>query len=35
MTYIRIDLISLMKCALQVPSVSDDFYTQKGGAFYA
>jgi site-specific recombinase XerD len=35
MTYLRIDLTSLMKCALAVPSVSDDFYTQKGGAFYA
>ena len=35
MTYLRIDLTSLMKCALAVPRVSDDFYTQKGGAFYA
>ena len=35
MTYLRIDLISLMKCALPVPSIPDDFYTQKGGAFYA
>jgi len=35
MTYLRIDLISLMKCALPVPLIPDDFYTQKGGAFYA
>jgi len=35
MTYLRIDLTSLMKCALAVPPVPDDFYTQKGGAFYA
>ena len=35
MTYLRIDLTSLMKCALAVPPIEDDFYTQKGGAFYA
>lgn len=35
MTYLRIDLTSLIKCALAVPSIPDDFYTQKGGAFYA
>jgi site-specific recombinase XerD len=35
MIYLRIDLTSLMKCALAVPPVADDFYTQKGGAFYA
>lgn len=35
MKYLRIDLKSLMKCALDVPPVSDDFYMQKGGAFYA
>lgn len=35
MTYLRIDLTSLMKCALAVPPVPDEFYTQKGGAFYA
>jgi site-specific recombinase XerD len=34
MTYLRIDLVSLMKCALPVPSIPDDFYTQKGGVFY-
>jgi site-specific recombinase XerD len=35
MTYLRIDLTSLMKCALAVPPVPDEFYTQKGGVFYA
>jgi site-specific recombinase XerD len=35
MIYLRIDLTSLMKCALTVPLVADNFYTQKGGAFYA
>lgn len=35
MTYLRIDLTSLMKCALAVPPIPDEFYTQKGGAFYA
>lgn len=34
MTYLRIDLASLMKCALPVPPVSVDFYNQKGGVFY-
>lgn len=34
MKYLRIDLKSLMKCALDVPPVSDDFYMQKGGTFY-
>lgn len=35
MTYLRIDLTSLMKCALAVPPIPDEFYRQKGGAFYA
>lgn len=35
MTYLRIDLSLLTKCTLPVPSVPDDFYTQKGGVFYA
>ncbi len=35
LTYLRVDLTSLMKCALAVPSIMDEFYTQKGGAFYA
>lgn len=34
MKYLRIDLTSLKKCALPVPCVPEDFYTQKGGAFY-
>lgn len=34
MTYLRIDLTSLGKCAITVPLVSDEFYTQKGGVFY-
>lgn len=34
MGYLRIDLVSLQKCVLPVPPVNDNFYTQKGGAFY-
>jgi site-specific recombinase XerD len=34
MTYLRIDTSSLLKCSLSVPPVCDDFYTQRGGAFY-
>lgn len=34
MVYLKIDIRSLMKCALAVPAVSDGFYTQRGGAFY-
>jgi site-specific recombinase XerD len=34
MTYLRIDLTSLLKCAITVPLVSDEFYAQKGGVFY-
>ncbi len=34
MTYLKIDLTSLQKCALPVPPVPDDFYLQKGGVFY-
>lgn len=34
MVYLKIDIPSLMKCALPVPSVSEGFYTQRGGAFY-
>ena len=33
--YLRIDLASMSKCALEVPQVSDTFYNQKGGYFYA
>jgi site-specific recombinase XerD len=35
MSYLRIDLTSLLKCSLPVPSVPDFFYMQKGGVFYA
>jgi len=35
MSYLRIDLTSLLKCSLPVPPVSDHFYMQKGGVFYA
>ena len=34
MTYLRMDISSLMKCSLAVPLVSEDFYMQKGGIFY-
>lgn len=34
MTYLRIDITSLLKCALPVPIINTNFYTQKGGAFY-
>lgn len=33
--YLRIDLASMSKFALEVPQVSDTFYNQKGGYFYA
>lgn len=32
--YVRIDLPLLQQCALDIPSVNDNFYTQKGGCFY-
>jgi len=35
MSYLRIDLTSLLKCSLPVPPVPDLFYMQKGGVFYA
>ncbi len=34
LTYLKIDLKSLMKCALPVPEISTEFFTQRGGAFY-
>lgn len=34
MTYLKIDIKSLLKCALAVPPVQEAFYMQKGGAFY-
>lgn len=32
--YLRIDLESMKQCMLDVPSVTDNFYNQKGGLFY-
>lgn len=34
MTYLKVDIMSLIECALPVPPVGDSFYTQKGGAFH-
>jgi site-specific recombinase XerD len=34
MNYLRIDINSLMRCTLDVPLVSINFYEQKGGVFY-
>jgi site-specific recombinase XerD len=34
MTYLTIDIASLLKCALPVTPVDELFYMQKGGAFY-
>ena len=34
LTYLKIDIVSLRKCALPVLPVGDEFYNQKGGAFY-
>jgi site-specific recombinase XerD len=34
MSYLRIDVESLRKCALNVPLVDTSFYDQEGGAFY-
>ena len=34
MEYLRVDLSSLMGCALNVPLVNPAFYEQKGGLFY-
>ena len=33
-TYTRIDVDSMKKCMLEVPSVESSFYMQKGGYFY-
>jgi len=33
-TYVRIDLAHMMGCVLDVPDISDAFYTQRGGWFY-
>lgn len=34
MSYLRIDVESLSQCVLNVPTVSNNFYKQKGGIFY-
>ena len=34
LAYLKIDIRSLLKCALPVPEIADDFYMQRGGAFY-
>ncbi|MCM1224242.1 MAG: tyrosine-type recombinase/integrase [Lachnospiraceae bacterium] len=34
MSYLRIDMKEQLKCALEVPPVEDNFYTQKDGFFY-
>jgi len=34
MTYLRIDIKALRKCALDVPAVDPSFYNQRGGVFY-
>lgn len=34
MSYLKIDMKSLLECALPVPFVEESFYTQKGGVFY-
>lgn len=33
-TYVRIDLMHMMECVLEVPETSDAFYTQRGGLLY-
>ena len=34
LAYLKIDICSLLKCALPVPEIADGFYMQRGGAFY-
>ena len=34
MSYIKIDIQSMRKCSLPIPSIPDSFYMQKGGYFY-
>lgn len=34
MDYLRIDLVNLMNCTLDVPDIKQEFYNQKGGVFY-
>jgi site-specific recombinase XerD len=32
--YLKVDITGLRKCALEVPGVQKEFYSQKGGVFY-
>lgn len=34
MTYLRIDIKAMRGCALDVPTVAEEFYNQRNGAFY-
>jgi site-specific recombinase XerD len=34
LAYLKIDIRSLQRCALPVPEIADNFYMQRGGAFY-
>lgn len=34
MEYLRVDVVNLMECVLDVPMVDESFYYQKGGTFY-
>jgi site-specific recombinase XerD len=34
MEYLRVDVINLRECVLDIPLVDESFYSQKGGAFY-
>jgi len=34
LTYLKIDLKSLLNCALPVPAIEESFYMQEGGIFY-
>jgi len=34
MEYLRVDMVNLMGCVLDVTMVDESFYSQKGGAFY-
>ncbi len=34
MEYLRVDIVNLRECVLDIPLVDESFYLQKGGAFY-
>ena len=34
MYYLGVDVLSLLRCSLDVPPVHESFYTQKGGILY-